>query len=107
MACNKFVRCEAPRQVNPQYAMADAFEIRFVSCCERWKDACGHLSVEDFAAHVNTTAGTKDLAQYENTEAVTGAHGCRILERDGNPFTGSRPGLPTMMLPNEHNPGEC
>ena len=38
---------------------------------ERWRDAFGHLSLEDFAAHANTTAGAEDLAQYENTKAGT------------------------------------
>ena len=51
--------------------MADGFDNRCLSCSERWRDAFGHLSFEDFAARANTTAGAEDLAQYENTKAGT------------------------------------
>ena len=51
--------------------MANGFDNRCASCSERWKDACGHLSFEDFAARANTTAGAEDLAQYENTKPGT------------------------------------
>ena len=51
--------------------MADGFDNRCLSCSERWRDAFGHLSFEDFAAHANTTAGAEDQAQYENTKAGT------------------------------------
>ena len=71
IACNKLVRCASPGQVNQQFAMADGFDNRCLSCSERWRDAFGRLSFEDFGAHANTTAGAEDLAQYENTKAGT------------------------------------
>ena len=37
VACNKSVRCASPRQVNQQFAMADGFDSRCVSCCECWR----------------------------------------------------------------------
>ena len=71
IAFNKLVRCASPGQVNQQFAMADGFDNRCLSCSERRRDAFGRLSLEDFAAHANTRAGVEDLAQYENTKAGT------------------------------------
>ena len=67
----KLVRCASPGQVNQQFAMAVGFNNRCLSCSERWREAFGRLSFEDFGAHANTIAGVEDLAQYENTKAGT------------------------------------
>ena len=110
--------------------MADGFDNRCVSCSERWRDAFGHLSFEDFAAHANTTTGAEVLTQHENIKAgtepdwipqdvlaetltrvcgersvlvLTTAEYRREMEK---PLLGSRgPELPTTM-PSEQNPGE-
>ena len=71
IAFNKLVRCASPGQVNQQFATADGFDNRCLSCYERRRDAFGRQSLEGFAAHANTTAGVEDLAQYENTKAGT------------------------------------
>ena len=54
----RLVLCASPGQVSQQFAVADGFDNRCVSCSEPWKGALGHQSFEDFAAHANTTAGS-------------------------------------------------
>ena len=131
IAFNKLVRCASPGQVNQQFAMADGFDNRCLSCSERWREAFGRLSFEDFGVHANTRAGVEDLAQYENTKAgtepdwipedVLAETPTRVcVERSllvltaaeyrkemVKPLPGAgRPELPTMILLSKQNPGE-
>ena len=138
-SCHKNIAVHRLQQVGAvclaragQSAVRDGFDNRCLSCSARWRDAFGHPSFEDFAAHANTTAGGKRPGTvHKNTKAGTEPHwipedvlaetSTRVcVERSvlvltaaeyrkemGKNLPGSRGPKPqTMMLRSEQNPGE-
>ena len=46
---HKLARCASPRKVSQQFAMADGFDNRCLSCSERWRDALAICPARIFA----------------------------------------------------------